>query len=540
MEKSNKKWVIIMPIVLAIMLVTGIYIGNGLRVENKDSRFFIYPQTNKLNSLLNYIEEEYVDSISKNKLIEDAIPIILEDLDPHSVYIAAKDLQETNETLEGNFDGIGIEFNILHDTVIVINTISGGPSEKIGLLAGDRIVTVDDSLIAGIGLTTRDVISLLKGPGGSKVVVGILRKNEAEIIDYEIIRGKIPMFSVDVAYMIADSIGYLKISRFSKNTYEEFLTGIKKLKVANMTKLILDLRGNGGGFLDIAVSIVNEFLDAGKLIVYHEGKARPKRESFSTSEGICINDNVYVLMDEQSASASEILAGALQDNDRGTIIGRRSFGKGLVQEQTQFPDGSALRLTVARYYTPTGRCIQKPYSNGKFDYYHEVIDRFNIGDFSDADSIQTNDSLKYFTPKGKVVYGGGGIVPDIFVPVDTTGISTYFTKVRNRGYIYTYAFDYADENRETFSNFNNYIELHEHLKKQNLLNKFIKYAENKGIKPNHADIRYSKELLATLLYAQVVRNIFDDEGFYPIIHEIDATLLKAIEVSRQFSIGSQQ
>ncbi len=540
MEKSNKKWVIIMPIILALMVVIGIYIGNGLKVESSNSQFFIYPQTNKLNSLLNYIEEEYVDSVSKQKLIEDAIPVILEDLDPHSVYIPAKDLRETNETLEGNFDGIGIEFNILNDTVVVVNTISGGPSEKVGLQAGDRIITVDDSLIAGVGLSTRDVMSLLKGPGGTKVIVGILRKSEPEIIEFEITRGRIPMYSVDVAYMIDDSTGYLKISRFSKNTYKEFMSSIKELKANQMTNLILDLRGNGGGFLDVAVNIVNEFLEGGKLIVYHEGKARPKRESFSTSDGVCITDKVFVLIDEQSASASEILAGALQDNDRGTIIGRRSFGKGLVQEQTQFPDGSALRLTVARYYTPTGRCIQKPYNNGKMNYYHEVMDRFDHGEFSDVDSIDVNDSLKYFTPNGKVVHGGGGIVPDIFVPVDTSGISKYFTRVRNRGLIYLFSFNYADSNRESFSAYDDYTGLLEHLKKQDLLDEFIRFAKSKGVDPLTADIAYSKDLMNTLLYGQIVRNIFNNKGFYPVIQDIDATLLKTIEVIQSQEKNSDQ
>jgi carboxyl-terminal processing protease len=533
MEKQNKKWVIIMPIVLAIMLIIGIYIGNGLKVENQGGQLFIYPQTNKLNALLNYIEEEYVDSVSKNKLIEDAIPIILEELDPHSVYIPAKDLQETNESLQGNFDGIGIEFNILHDTVIVINTIVGGPSEKIGLRAGDRIVLVDDSLIAGIGLSSNDVVKLLKGPGGTKVKVGIMRKNEPEIIDFEIIRDKIPMFSVDVAYMVDDSTGYLKMSKFSKNTYEEFIDAIKKLKAGGMRNLILDLRGNGGGFLDVAVNISNEFLDAGKLIVYHEGKARPKRESFSNANGMCINNKLVVLIDEQSASASEILAGALQDNDRGIIVGRRSFGKGLVQEQTQFPDGSALRLTVARYYTPTGRCIQRPYSNGTFDYYHEVVGRFEQGEFSEADSIPVADSLKYYTPKGKVVYGGGGIIPDIFVPVDTSGISDYFTRIQNRGYIYQFAFDYSDQHREKLSEFKNYKELAKYLKRKNLLNEFVSYAGKKGVKGSPADTQYSADLMNTLIIGQIVRNIFNDEGFYPIIQDIDMTLKKAIEIIGQ-------
>ena len=518
-----------MPLILALMLVLGIYIGNGLQVENENSQFFIYPQTNKLNSLLNYVEEEYVDSVSKDAIIEEAIPVILENLDPHSMYIPVEEFQQTNENLQGNFEGIGIEFNILHDTIIVVNTISGGPSEKIGLMPGDRIVMVDDSLIAGIGITTKGVTRLLKGQGGTKVKVGVLRKNEPEILDFEIIRDKIPMYSVDVAYLVNDSTGYIKISRFAKNTYHEFIDAVNSINSDKMKNIILDLRGNGGGFLDVAVSISNEFLEAGKLIVYHQGKARPKRESYSNADGLCIDKNVVIMLDEQSASASEVLAGALQDNDCGIIIGRRSFGKGLVQEQTQFPDGSALRLTVARYYTPTGRCIQRSYENGTFDYYHDMIERYEHGEFSEVDSIPISDSLKYYTPAGKVVYGGGGIVPDVFVPVDTSGISDYFTRVRNRGYIYQFAFDYADKNREKLGEYKTYQDLATHLRNEKLLKEFVDFAEKKGVKPNREDIRYSEDLMNVLIIGSIVRNLFNDQGYYPVIKDIDMTLKKAEE-----------
>jgi carboxyl-terminal processing protease len=532
MKKSNNSWKAIMPIFLALMLVVGMFIGQRLKFDKDDQQFFIYPQTNKLNVLLNYIEEEYVDSVSKEDLIEDAIPLILEDLDPHSVYIPAKELKATNENLHGAFDGIGVQFNIQNDTVVVIHTIIGGPSEKVGIMAGDRIVSVDDSLIAGISISNDNVMSLLKGERGSKVVVSILRNGEQDPVDFEIIRDKIPLYSVDVAYMIDDSIGYIKISRFSANTYKEFRQAAGQLLDQNMQKLIIDVRGNNGGYLEVCIKIVDEFLEANKMIVYTEGKSRPKTESLSTSDGICKQIETVVLIDAFSASASEILAGAFQDNDRGTIIGRRSFGKGLVQEQTQFPDNSALRLTIARYYTPTGRSIQKPYTNGHTEYFEDLHIRMANGEFSEEDSIQFPDSLKFITPAGKVVYGGGGIMPDIFVPIDTTGVSDYYAKVRNRGLIYQFAFRYTDKNRQLFTSFAGHKELVNHLKGEKLLEGLILFAEQKGIEKNMEDIQYSKDLLNTMIYAQIARNIFNDEGFYPVIKDIDATLLKGIEVLR--------
>ena len=530
MDQSNKKWVIVMPLIMAALLASGIYIGNRMRVDGGEGNFLIYPQTNKLSSIINYIQEEYVDTISKDKLIEDAIPLILADLDPHSVYIPARDLKETNENLQGNFDGIGVEFNIQNDTVIVLNTIAGGPSEKVGILPGDRIVMVDDSIIAGIGISNDGVMKVLKGKKGTIVKVGIFRKSVAEVLSFDIARDKIPYYSVDVAYMIDDRTGYIKMSRFSRNTYDEFITAVHKLKIEGMENVIIDLRGNSGGYLEIATKIIDEFLEAGKIMVYTQGQARPKKELLSSSKGLCIDNNVIVLIDESSASASEILAGAIQDNDRGLIVGRRSFGKGLVQEQTQFPDGSALRLTVARYYTPTGRCIQKPYNNGSIDYYHEINERYYNGEFMDADSIHFSDSLKYTTPGGKVVYGGGGIMPDVFVPVDTSGISDYFTDVRNKGLIYKFAFKYADDNRQFLNKFSNYSDLLKYLEKNNILSVFVKFAQKEGVKPVASEIEYSRENLNVLLMAHISRNIFDDEGFYPIISKIDNALNKAVEL----------
>jgi len=531
MSIQNTKRAIYMPIIFSLVLVAGLLIGLNLNKEGEKNSVFIYPRTdNKLTNVLNYIEDEYVDTVNKNELVEVAIPEILKQLDPHSVYIPAKELQELNEPLEGNFEGIGVQFNMPNDTVIVIMTISGGPSEKIGILPGDRIVKIEDSLVAGKKIRNTDIVKMLKGPKGTKVKVSIKRKGVPDLIDFEITRDKIPLYSIDIAYIIKNDIGYIKISKFAKTTYKEFRQAIKKLDESGVEKLILDLRGNGGGYLDAATNIANEFLEDGKLIVYTKGKARPKRETLSNSSGICLNKKVIVLIDEWSASASEILAGALQDNDRGTIIGRRSFGKGLVQQQTMFKDGSALRLTIARYYTPTGRSIQKPYENGDDIYYDDLQQRFDNGEFIEKDSIKFNDSLKFYTPKGKVVYGGGGIMPDIFIPYDTTGQSKYYMDVAHKGLIYRYAFAYADNNRDKLSKFTDYKSLENYLDQQNLLKQFIGFAEEKGVEKNTEDIKESKLLITIQLKAYIARNILDNEGFYPIIAKEDVTLQKAIEL----------
>ncbi|MBN2521522.1 MAG: PDZ domain-containing protein [Bacteroidales bacterium] len=534
MVSKNKKSAILLPTFFAIALIAGILIGINLNKKNPNDRIFIYPRNdNKLINLFNYVEEEYVDTVNKNELIEKTIPLILEQLDPHSVYIPASELKEINEPLEGNFEGIGVQFNMPNDTVIILNTISGGPSEKVGILAGDRIITIEDSVIAGKNISSNDIVKMLKGPKGTKVKVGILRKDMKDIIDFEITRDKIPLYSIDISYMITSEIGYIKISHFAKTTHKEFKDAINKLNSKGLKKLILDLRGNSGGLMDAATKIANEFLPENKLIVYTKGKARPKQEVYSKPNGTCLNKELIILIDEWSASASEILAGAIQDNDRGAILGRRSFGKGLVQQQTMFNDGSALRLTIARYYTPTGRSIQKPYGNGTQEYYDDLNQRYANGEFIHPDSIQFNDSLKFYTPKGKVVYGGGGIMPDIFVPYDTSDYTEYYKEITNKGLIYRFSFEYADNNRKKLSEFNNYKSLQKYLKSQKILNKFISYAENKGINKNQQDIDISKKLLETQLMASIARNILDNEGFYPIIAEIDYTLHKAIEIFKK-------
>jgi carboxyl-terminal processing protease len=530
MSNQNKKSVVLLPLVLAVFLVAGMIIGNLLGRISKLDRFQVYPKTNKITSVIDYIALEYVDSINKDELVELTIPEILKNLDPHSVYIPASEYQQFNEPLEGNFSGIGVQFNMQDDTVAIINTVPNGPSEKIGIKAGDRIIRVNDSLVAGVKMRSDNIVKMLKGKRGTKVKVTIIRRAVYDPLDFEITRDKIPLTSIDVAYIIANDIGFIKISEFSKTTYDEFIEAVKSLKSLGMKKLILDLRGNGGGYMDESTKIADEFLDEGKLIVYTKGRAQPRHNVYATPDGECINTEVIILIDELSASASEIIAGAIQDNDRGLILGRRSFGKGLVQNQTEFADGSALRLTIARYYTPTGRCIQKPYNNGLEDYYYDIQKRFNHGEFVVADSIKFADSLKYVTPGGRIVYGGGGIMPDIFVPFDTIDVTPYFNEVHNRGLIYRYAFFYTDNNRVTLEKFTDYKEIESYLDKQNLLEKFVDYAESHGVKKNTEEIIISEKIILTQLKAYIARNIIDNPGYYPIIREIDRTLQKAIEI----------
>jgi len=515
-----------LPIVFALVLIIGLLLGRKLeRNTNPNSGFY---SQNKLSSILNYIDRRYVDTVNNNTLEEAAIPAMLKQLDPHSVYIPAKELERVNEPLKGNFDGIGILFNMQKDTVIVISTVTGGPSERIGIMPGDRIVIVNDTIIAGVNMSNSDIIGKLKGPRGTKVNVGIERKNCDHILFFDIVRDKIPLYSVDVSYMINDEIGYIKISRFASTTFKEFLEAVEKLEQKSVKKIIIDLRGNSGGFMDAATNIADQFLEQGKLIVYTQGKSSSRNDIYSTSRGLCKDLKVAILIDEWSASASEILAGAIQDNDRGIIVGRRSFGKGLVQEQSQLSDGSAIRLTIARYYTPTGRCIQKSYKNGVDSYYKDLNDRFENGEFTEADSIHFADSLKFVTPKGNVVYGGGGIMPDIFVSIDTSGYSKYLAEISNKGLIYKYAFVYVDNNRDELKNLDNYRVINKYLEENNVFNDFVNFADSNGVSKNIKGFDKSKELIKTQLKAYIARNIIDNKGFYPIIKDIDKTLKKCI------------
>ncbi|MCD6332275.1 MAG: PDZ domain-containing protein [Bacteroidales bacterium] len=529
MEHKNTRLAIWLPLVLALMLATGVFIGNSLK-NNTVSQMplKVFTTSDKISTILNYIQQNYVDPVNRDSLTEEIIRPLLEKLDPHSFYISAKDLQAINENLRGNFDGIGVQFNMIDDTVMVIQPVKGGPSEQAGILAGDRIVTVDGDTIAGVHMPQDSIVARLKGPRGSKVVVGIHRKGVPELLDFEITRGIIPLVSVDVSYMIDDSTGFIKISTFSQSTYKEFTEHLQQLKEAGCRNLIIDLRGNPGGIMEPAIDIADEFLEKEKLIVYTQGRARKRIDYKATSKNLGQDLSLAVLIDEGSASASEILAGALQDNDRAWIIGRRSFGKGLVQEQTQLGDGSALRLTTARYYTPTGRSIQKPYNHGLNQYYMDIASRFKHGEFITADSIHFNDSLKYTTPGGRTVYGGGGIMPDYFVPYDTTGITPLFIQLNRGGLIYRYALLYVDQYREMLDTLKTAREIDSTLERQDAADAFLTYIRQKGFHPSKNEWKSSFLIINTQLKAYIARNLIDNPGFYPIIQTIDQTLNRAV------------
>ena len=550
MRNRRDRLIIFLPLIVSIALIIGILLGNwitGIRIRgivsdeisnqkfsirpgnNAGSGFSLTPKGNKISSALQYILNEYVDTISMSKLNESVLPALVDNLDPHSIYIPASDFQKFSEPLVGNFSGIGVSFNMTDDTVAIINTIPNGPSEMVGILAGDRIIMVDDSVVAGVNMPSDDIVRMLKGPKNTVVKVSIYRRGEKAPLEFEITRDDIPIYSVDVAYKVTDNTGYIKISQFAQTTYHEFMQAVEKLKTQGVEKLIIDLRRNGGGIMEASTMIADQFLEEGQLIVYTEGRTRPRENDYATSRGILKKDKVVVLIDESSASASEILAGAIQDNDRGLVIGRRSFGKGLVQEEMRFSDGSALRLTVARYYTPTGRSIQRSYENGKEDYYHDFADRWTRGEFEHQDSIKFDDSQRFVTPGGKIVYGGGGIMPDVFVPVDTSGSSEYYNKVRNLGLMYRFAFYYTDLHRSSMDQFTKADEIEAYLDKQDLLPQFITYATEKGVKPDYKDIKISRQVLLKTIKAYVARNLIDNMGFYPIISDLDHTLKVAID-----------
>lgn len=520
---------ILYPLLLAIAIVVGIYIG----VKYSNSPISVIPNfgQSKINGLMYLISNEYVDSVNIDSLTEKVIPKIIGELDPHSSYIPAEDLEMVNNDLDGSFSGIGIQFSILNDTIMVVDVISGGPSEKAGVLAGDRIVSVNDSSITGSSITNEKVMHRLRGAKNSNVKLSILRPSSKDIIDIDITRGDIPVNSVDVAFKPNDEIGYIKVSKFGKHTYSEFLTSLAKLAVEGTSKFIIDLRGNSGGYMESAINMVNEFLPAGYMIVYTKGNASPLNEVFSNGMGSFQDNQIVVLVDEWSASASEIFAGAIQDNDRGVIIGRRSFGKGLVQQQIPFNDGSAIRLTIARYYTPSGRSIQKEYKMGDSENYEmDLLNRFEHGEFDSQDSIHMNDSIKYKTIYGRTVYGGGGIMPDIFVPRDTSFYSPYLTQVVNNGIIYQFAFKYSDENREKLSKFKSAKSLLVYLKGEDILSQFVAFAASKDIKARPVYINISRKEILNNLYANIARNILGDEAFYPIVLMNDETFRKAVDI----------
>lgn len=520
-----------MPLYFALVLAAGVGIGYFFTFNsNFQNQNFHSSKSSKINNLLDYIELKYVDTVNRAALEDKTILAMLKSLDPHSDFIPASDLSAVNEPLEGNFDGIGVEFNIINDTIRVISPIIGGPSEKIGIKAGDKIIKVNGKNVAGNKITSKQVFEKLRGKSGSRVTVSIQRSGISKLIDFDITRGKIPIYSLDVAYMIKPQIGYIKISRFAGTTYDEYLKAFNQLSKQGMKKLILDLRGNGGGFLNTAVSLADEFLSSGLQIVYTEGKAYPKKTYNATSRGGFEENPLVVLIDEGSASASEIVAGALQDNDRATIIGRRSFGKGLVQDQIDLPDGSALRLTIARYYTPTGRSIQKSYDKSLDEYYNEEYERYEHGELYTADSIKVDSTKKYRTPNGKIVYGGGGIVPDIFVSLDTARYSTVINKLYYSGALNTFAFEYADRNRTQL--LNTYKTANDFITKFNIGKNEIEALRNylAQKKINSIKISDKEKGLAQLLKALIGRNLFDKDAYYPILNQNDNAILKGVEV----------
>ena len=512
------------PIVFALVLVIGIWLGKSLQFGSTTNQEF-----NKFNLVLEQLEQAYVDSINKDELVEKAVTSLLKELDPHSYYIKAKDLSAVNEPMEGSFDGIGIEFNLYDDTILVVAPISGGPSQSVGILSGDKIVSVDGDTIAGTGLENEDVISLLRGKRGTKVTVGILRRGNNELIPFEITRGQIPINSVEVSYMVDDSTGYIKISRFAANTFDEFKSACDQLNSAGMQKLILDLRNNPGGYLGAAINVSNEFLADDLLIVYTQDRNGDGDYYYSNKKGALIDKEVVVIIDEGSASASEIVAGALQDNDRGTIVGRRSFGKGLVQEQFEHPDGSAYRITTQRYYTPTGRCIQRPYSVGDNSQYDDdIVNRINNGELLSQDSIVFNDSLKFVTKAGKVVYGGGGIMPDVFIPIDTTSYHPSLSMAIRKDLIRQFAFKYTNENRSQLEqqSVEGYVAFFD--LPANVINDLSTFCQqNEVLMPIDEFTTYDVRIIKTQLKAYIARGIWNDEGFFPTIHKIDLTFQKA-------------
>jgi len=500
-------------------------------------------QAYKYVQFLKYLNTYYVDSVSNEKLVEDAIKGNLMEMDPHSTYISKEDVKKMNEPLKGNFEGVGISFNILNDTLFVITPIPGGPSEKVGILSGDRIIKVDEENIAGIGLTNEDVFSLLRGPKGTRVNVSVLRRSVDQLLDFSITRDKIPINSLDAAYMLSDEVGYIKLNRFSMTTMGEFSEASVMLKEEGAQDLILDLTGNAGGYLDIAVVLTDQFLDNNKLIVYTQGLNSPKREYFASSKGLFEEGKIVILIDEGSASASEIVSGAIQDWDRGIIIGRRSFGKGLVQRQLELPDGSMIRLTSAKYYTPSGRLIQKSYKNGNEDYEMEIYNRYENGEFINKDSIKFPDSLQYRTLINKrIVYGGGGIMPDIFVPLDTTSYSDYYSNLIRDGILNQFVLEYVDKNRKKILNgYENFLKYtNDFVVTDELLTKLNNFAIKEGLDFSQEEFELSKNRIALIMKAYIARDLWSTSEFYQIINQENENLIKAIEVLDHWELYSKK
>jgi carboxyl-terminal processing protease len=530
-QHKNSKSIIRLPLLLGAAIAAGILIGSSMmkstsKVEDSTKSLA------KFKEIVTQIEGNYVDEVDTEELIDEAIRKMLEKLDPHTAYIPKEDMEIVSSQLQGKFEGIGIEFNIFHDTLYVVSPLSGGPSEKVGLRSGDKIVTVDGETIAGVNITNKDVFDKLRGPKGSVVKVGILRRDANELQEFNIERDKIPQYSVDVSYMVSDEIGYIKVSRFSATTFDEFKVALKELKDQNMKKLILDLTGNPGGYMDRAINMADEFLSGSPMIVYTKSKeSRYNSEHRANSKGDFEEGALAVLIDAGSASASEIVSGAIQDNDRGLIIGRRSFGKGLVQMPIALNDGSELRLTISRYYTPSGRSIQKPYEmGGNSDYRNDYRERAENGEFFSADSIAVNDSLVFKTSKGRTVYGGGGIMPDIFVALDTTTNSSYLNKLFFTNTIREYSLNYYESNITSLSKYKFEDFRKEFEVSNNMLKKLIELAEKNKISYNEIEFNRSKPFIKMFIKSQIARSLWDNKGFYPIFNESNEIFNEAVKV----------
>ena len=527
---ENRFFKILRPMlwVLTIALSAGIVLRAlpGSRKGRADVNSF-NSDWSKLMLVLESVDKNYVEDIDHKKVIEDIIPEVMSELDPHSVYLPPEELKEAEESLAGGFEGIGIQFNVPNDTVVVNSVITGGPSEKAGLRVGDRVIKVDDRVIAGVKMEQDTMVSLMRGPKGTKVVIGIMRYGSDEIIPFTITRDKIPVHSVDIAYMINDTTGFIKLSRFARTTYAEFVQAMDKLRDRGMKRLVLDLRDNTGGYLDQAMLLANEFMEKGEMIVYMEGKARPRTDLRADGRGRNKDLPIAVLINATSASASEIVAGAIQDNDRGTIYGVRSFGKGLVQEPVYFSDGSGIRLTVARYYTPSGRCIQKPYSD---DYEMEVYERYVSGELFSADSIKIKDETKYKTAGGRTVYGGGGIVPDVFVPVDTIAVTGFYMDCNRKGLQIKYANEVLDAHTSAITSAKTMEAFDKFLSTVNLERDFLAFAAKNGTEPKDGEWEISKEYMLTQIRALIARYTpMGDEAFYPIYYKTDNLILTAVK-----------
>lgn len=531
MEKiKNSKFQIRLPIILTIGLAAGIMIGATFAGSNETTSNFM-KSVLKFREVMSLIDRSYVDKVDADKMVETAVSKMLEKLDPHTIYVSAKDVELSNSDLKKEFEGVGIEFNIFRDTIMVLTPLSGGPSEKVGLLAGDKIVTVDGELVAGVGITNRGVIDRLRGKKGTKVNVGIKRKHNKELLEFTIVRDKIPQYSVDAGYMVDDEIGYIKVNRFAESTYEEFREKLKILVDKGMTKLIIDLQGNPGGYMDRAVNISDELIANNAMIVSQEGKEpRANAEYRAYRKGLFEEGPVIVLINEGSASGSEIVAGAVQDNDRGLIVGRRSFGKGLVQSLFRLSDGSELRLTISRYYTPSGRSIQKSYDEGLSAYQSDFHERVKHGELFHADSIKFNDSLKFQTSKGRTVYGGGGIMPDYFIPLDTGWNSLYYMKLQNNNVIREYALNYFQKNEKRLKKmgFEDYLKTFEINDK--MMSDLERLGEKFGVDYDQEGYERSEVTIKTLVKASIARNAWGREGYYPIINDINEIFQESLSL----------